>query len=326
VILEAQAYKKSEHFLKRSVRRKAKSDFKKMAQGYTFGHNGIEKIDEISGEGNHYTALFGEYDSRLGRRWNLDPKPNISISSYSVFENNPIAFSDVLLDSVVRHNKGDKGVIVFGYGYEKDATMKSAYDAAVKSKMSILVSNDTKEMAKDFKTMKGKFDNVLFAGHDSYDDGGKDPAITLGSYGYNSEYLMKADVQKDLKTIGSYINKGGSAVLLGCFSGNDGSVYKGIGTEEGKYLSVGTGLAPISAFSIGLGNKNVYANQGATPMSSNMFSNGGRPLIYNPKSTDVYYNLAKQFAGKWSLFNGYKYSQAGLIRVNEEGKPEKVTK
>jgi hypothetical protein len=57
-----------------------------------------------------------------------------------------------------------------------------------------------------------------------------------------------------------------------------------------------------------------------------MFNNGGIPLLYNPKSTDVYYNLAKQFAGKWSMFNGYKFSPAGLIRVNEEGKVEKVTK
>jgi hypothetical protein len=299
---------------------------RKMSGGYRYGLNGIEKLNDVAGEGNHYTALFGEYDSRLAKRWNLDPKPNMSVSSYSIFENNPITFSDVLLDSVVRHSKGDKGVIVFGYGYEKDPTMKSAYDAAIKSKMSIIVSNDTKEMAKDFKTMNGKFDNVLFAGHDTYDDAGKDPTITLGSYSYNSEYLMKPGIQKDLKTIGSYINNGGSATLLGCFSGNDGSLYKGIGAKEGQYMSVGTGLAPISVFSIGLGNKNVFANQGATPISSSMFNNGGIPLLYNPKSTDVYYNLAKQFAGKWSMFNGYKFSPAGLIRVNEEGKVEKVTK
>jgi len=65
-----------------------------------YGFNGIEKADEISGEGNHYTALFGEYDSRLGRRWNQDPKPNPSISNYAVFANNPIWYSDVLLDTI----------------------------------------------------------------------------------------------------------------------------------------------------------------------------------------------------------------------------------
>ena len=40
---------------------------------YRFGFNGQEKTDEISGNGNHTTAEYWEYDTRLGRRWNLDP-------------------------------------------------------------------------------------------------------------------------------------------------------------------------------------------------------------------------------------------------------------
>src|SRR5690606_26059713 len=43
-------------------------------------------------------ALFWEYDTRLGRRWNLDPKPQISISDYAAFGNNPIWYNDVLGD------------------------------------------------------------------------------------------------------------------------------------------------------------------------------------------------------------------------------------
>jgi hypothetical protein len=47
---------------------------------YRFGFNGQEKVNEIAGICNHNTALFWEYDSRLGRRWNTDPvvKPNES--------------------------------------------------------------------------------------------------------------------------------------------------------------------------------------------------------------------------------------------------------
>jgi RHS repeat-associated protein len=63
---------------------------------YRFGFNGQEKDDEIYGAGNAYTATFWEYDPRLGRRWNLDPKPQISISDYACFMNNPIWFSDPL--------------------------------------------------------------------------------------------------------------------------------------------------------------------------------------------------------------------------------------
>ncbi len=62
---------------------------------YRYGFNGQEKSDEISGEGNSYTAEFWEYDPRIGRRWNRDPVITIWESPYASFHNNPIAFSDV---------------------------------------------------------------------------------------------------------------------------------------------------------------------------------------------------------------------------------------
>jgi hypothetical protein len=66
---------------------------------YPYGFNGQEKSIEINSDGNSYTAQFWEYDSRLGRRWNLDPKPTVGISEYSAFNGNPIWFSDILGDS-----------------------------------------------------------------------------------------------------------------------------------------------------------------------------------------------------------------------------------
>jgi len=72
-----------------------------VVENYRYGGaNGQEKVDEISGEGNHYTAEYWEYDSRLIRRWNQDPKPNPSISNYAAFANNPIWFSDPLGDTI----------------------------------------------------------------------------------------------------------------------------------------------------------------------------------------------------------------------------------
>ncbi len=67
---------------------------------YRYGFNGQEKDDEVSGNGNSYTAEFWQYDSRLGRRWNLDPKPMMPMSDYTCFMNNPIMFSDALGDTV----------------------------------------------------------------------------------------------------------------------------------------------------------------------------------------------------------------------------------
>ena len=59
---------------------------------YRYGFNGQEKSTEINGSENLYTAEFWEYDSRIGRRWNLDTKPSIGISEYSTFSNDPIKF------------------------------------------------------------------------------------------------------------------------------------------------------------------------------------------------------------------------------------------
>jgi RHS repeat-associated protein len=57
---------------------------------------GQEKDDEIAGSGNSYTAEYWQYDSRLGRRWNVDPITYPWQSSYAAFNNNPIYFTDPL--------------------------------------------------------------------------------------------------------------------------------------------------------------------------------------------------------------------------------------
>jgi hypothetical protein len=66
----------------------------KLNDGYRYGYNSQEKVDEIAGAGNHTTAEFWEYDTRLGRRWNRDPEPTFGISEYAAFNNNPILFAD----------------------------------------------------------------------------------------------------------------------------------------------------------------------------------------------------------------------------------------
>jgi len=67
-------------------------NFQASTNSYRYSINGQEAEFELNK--NITTALFWEYDSRIGRRWNVDPKPNPSASNYSVFENNPILFPD----------------------------------------------------------------------------------------------------------------------------------------------------------------------------------------------------------------------------------------
>ena len=68
------------------------SDRSYNTEGYRFGMNGQEKVDEIT-SGN-YTAEYWEYDARIGRRWNIDPVTLAWQSPYATFDDNPIAFSD----------------------------------------------------------------------------------------------------------------------------------------------------------------------------------------------------------------------------------------
>lgn len=63
---------------------------------YRYGFNGQEKDDEIAGGGNSYSAEYWQYDSRLGRRWNVDPVVKEHESPYACFANNPIWFIDPL--------------------------------------------------------------------------------------------------------------------------------------------------------------------------------------------------------------------------------------
>ena len=92
-------------FLENALEQKSGKPEKRLSS-YRYGFNGQEKVDEISGTGNHNTAMFWEYDTRLGRRWNQDPKPNPSISNYAAFANNPIWYSDALGDTIIVDNKG----------------------------------------------------------------------------------------------------------------------------------------------------------------------------------------------------------------------------
>jgi len=71
---------------------------------YRYGFNGQEKSDEI--DGNHNTALFWEYDSRIGRRWNVDPVMKYFESPYAVLGNNPIYRVDPLGNTDTTANGG----------------------------------------------------------------------------------------------------------------------------------------------------------------------------------------------------------------------------
>jgi YD repeat-containing protein len=68
------------------------------SEEYRYGFNTQEKDFEIDKSGNHTTAEFWEYDSRSGRRWNVDPVVKPWESLYACLSNSPIWIQDILGD------------------------------------------------------------------------------------------------------------------------------------------------------------------------------------------------------------------------------------
>jgi hypothetical protein len=128
----------------------ASLSFKEIKQAnFLFSFNGQEKTDEIYGEGNLNTAEFWEYDTRLGRRWNIDPVVKPWESGYATFGNNPIWYSDLLGLDVKNAHKADRD------------KAQSNLDAA-KEKFSGIKKGDVgyKSAKKELETAKELFSNI----------------------------------------------------------------------------------------------------------------------------------------------------------------------
>jgi hypothetical protein len=76
------------------------------AGAYDFGFNTQMESPEILA--GHTTAMYWEYDARIGRRWELDPKTVTGWSGYACFMNSPIAMSDVMGDEPASLDKKSK--------------------------------------------------------------------------------------------------------------------------------------------------------------------------------------------------------------------------
>lgn len=61
---------------------------------YRYGFNGMEKDNEIKGEGNSYTTLYRNNDPRLGRWLSVDPKATAWESPYVLMKNSPVWMID----------------------------------------------------------------------------------------------------------------------------------------------------------------------------------------------------------------------------------------
>ena len=88
--------------------------YRQSSSNYRYGFNGQEKESDLNE--NITTALFWEYDSRIGRRWNIDPVYKSSQSLYVCFSDNPIWRIDPL---------GNSDTTVGGVHYADNKTLSA---------------------------------------------------------------------------------------------------------------------------------------------------------------------------------------------------------
>ena len=74
--------------------------------GYRYFFNGQEADNEVLGEGVSLSAEFWQYDTRLGRRWNVDPVFKEYESPYACFAGNPVWLKDPLGKSSWKPDSG----------------------------------------------------------------------------------------------------------------------------------------------------------------------------------------------------------------------------
>jgi RHS repeat-associated protein len=89
---------------------------------YRYGFNGQEKSDDVTA--GNYTAIYWEYDSRTGRRWNPDPILKVWESPYSVLGNSPIRMVDPNGSDWYENNKTHKAKYYKGSKQHKGYTRR----------------------------------------------------------------------------------------------------------------------------------------------------------------------------------------------------------
>ncbi|SDF70720.1 RHS repeat-associated core domain-containing protein [Chitinophaga filiformis] len=152
--------------------------------GYRYGFNGQEHSKEIGY--NNYTAQFWEYDSRIGRRWNLDPKPTMGVSPYAVFSNNPINFSDPNGDSILPKKKPN---------YENVGVPVKRHDLAHTKTTSLSYVIGEDEEVNVYVNVKVNYTDMLAKGGSIYKDNpGLFEEIEAHEEGHIEQILMAAGI------------------------------------------------------------------------------------------------------------------------------------
>ncbi len=157
---------------------------------YRRGFNGMEKDDEVKGEGNYFTTEFRQLDPRLGRWLSVDPMVHERewMSPYNFVQNNPILRVDPIgaLDNPIFDREGeflgtdDKGLQGDAIVMKRDDFKQSMSHIDALSKKTDLNSSGAQKKVDNFMTTIKKrpdYDGkiILYEANKWYREGGGKP-------------------------------------------------------------------------------------------------------------------------------------------------------
>jgi hypothetical protein len=227
------------------------------SSSYRYSINGQEKTTEIAP--NTTTAEFWQYDARIVRRWNIDPKPNISISPYNCFAGNPIFHTDPLGDTTLYYSM--KGNFLGGV-YNDGAVSRVKVNEKMWKKVGGQLASKM-GVQKGFRNLKQRNDYVSAINSEL------DNLESTGKFG---DLISRETGVQNLTFTGSYNDK--THLASGTLSLN--SLF-----DDGSSLSINQWEALSGTVAKGgkvlypLPNRNDYIGTGIEPRSAKGFVNHG---------------------------------------------------
>ena len=262
--------------------------------GYRYGFGGHEKDNEVYGESNHLSFNDYGYDTRSGRRWNLDPKfaKYPFQSPYSTFNCNPILFKDpsgesgeISIDANTKTITITSNIAFYGNGANTAVAKQSASD--IQSAWNASAGK---------ATIGGVQYNVKFVVTGTYI-----PDLTASDMAKNTDVKQNyVRVENSGLPISEYAIDGNSGFFLTSNINKDGSTTEpheyghGLGlwpgTADGHPANsnlIGTGKAPGIMYARGTAVDAAYTydpSKGATAINP---KTGARNNTMNPESRKV---------------------------------------
>ena len=158
-------------------------------RGNRYFFNAQETDNEVLGEGVSLSAEFWQYDTRLGRRWNVDPMFKEYESPYACFAGNPVWFADrfgadtAFDDNIARNNFLESYQWIIG-----QISSIENKTAAIRAQAAQKGWNDNKTNSKIDKLF-GEYDyNTLLEMRQGFEEIMRDPNIIV-TYSTNEDMI-----------------------------------------------------------------------------------------------------------------------------------------